>query len=85
VRLSTMVEHGEAVLTVTDSGEGISPEDLPHVFERFFRADKSRSQPAGRTGLGLAICKAIVDAHRGKLEASSEPGVGSTFTVRLPV
>jgi len=74
-----------AVLVVEDTGQGISPEDLPHVFERFYRADKSRSRAQGRTGLGLAIVKAIVEAHHGTVEASSQPDQGSRFTVRLPL
>jgi heavy metal sensor kinase len=78
-------ENGAAFLIVTDSGEGIATEHLPHLFERFYRADKSRSRAAGQTGLGLAICKAIVDAHSGTIEVSSRPGEGSTFTVRLPL
>jgi heavy metal sensor kinase len=77
-------EADAAVLSVTDTGEGIAPEDLPHVFERFYRADKARSHAAGRTGLGLAIVKAIVEAHGGTVRATSVPGQGSTFTVRLP-
>jgi signal transduction histidine kinase len=84
VLISTASKAGAALLTVTDSGVGISSEDLPHVFERFYRADKSRSQPAGRTGLGLAICQAIVEAHQGNIAVTSEPGKGSTFTVSLP-
>jgi heavy metal sensor kinase len=84
VRVATNTDGTGAVLTVSDAGEGIPPEDLAHIFERFYRADKARSRGEGRNGLGLAICKAIVEAHRGTIEASSERGAGSTFTVRLP-
>jgi len=75
-------QPGSVALTVADTGEGIPPADLPHIFERFYRADKSRS--AGRSGLGLAISKAIVEAHGGTLAVSSQPGAGATFTLRLP-
>jgi signal transduction histidine kinase len=85
VSVSARKENGAAFLIVTDNGEGIAAEHLPHLFERFYRADKSRSRIAGQTGLGLAICKAIVDAHSGTIEVSSRPGEGSTFTVRLPL
>jgi two-component system, OmpR family, sensor kinase len=84
IRIGTRRENGSAVLTVTDSGQGIAAEDIPHLFERFYRADKSRSRAEGRSGLGLAICKAIVDSHGGSIDVSSEPGAGTTFTVRLP-
>lgn len=82
VRIATRSEKGFAVLTVIDNGMGISAEDLPRVFERFYRADKSRTD--GSTGLGLAICKAIVQAHTGTIEVSSQPNAGTAFTVRLP-
>ena len=84
VRVNLAREGGLAVLTVADTGKGIAPEDLPRVFERFYRADQSRTG-SGNSGLGLSICKAIVGAHGGTLEAASEPGTGSTFTLRLPV
>jgi signal transduction histidine kinase len=84
VRVTAGSENGTAVLTITDTGAGIPPEDLPHIFERFYRVDKSRSRIQGKTGLGLAICKAIVEAHSGAIEVTSQPGVGSTFEVRLP-
>jgi heavy metal sensor kinase len=83
VRIAAQSQNGMAVLTVSDTGAGISAEDLPHVFERFYRADKSRS--TGGNGLGLAISKAVVEAHGGTIEVSSTENVGTTFTVRLPM
>jgi heavy metal sensor kinase len=83
VRVRTHGENGNAFLTVEDTGVGIPAEDLPHIFERFYRVDKSRSRIQGKTGLGLAICKAIVEAHGGTLEVKSQPGAGSAFVVRL--
>jgi two-component system, OmpR family, sensor kinase len=75
-----------AQLTVTDSGIGISPTDLPHVFERFYRAEKARSRAHGGSGLGLSIAQYIAQAHGGSVEASSQgTNRGSTFTVRLPL
>jgi signal transduction histidine kinase len=75
-----------ALLTVSDSGIGISPTDLPHVFERFYRADKARSRAQGGSGLGLSIAQYIALAHGGSVEASSDgPNRGSTFSVRLPL
>ena len=85
VRLSARVESDAVFLTVADTGQGIPAEDIPHLFERFYRVDKSRSRIHGRNGLGLAICKAIIDAHGGSIEVSSQPGAGSTFIVRLPL
>jgi signal transduction histidine kinase len=84
VHVTTRAENGTAFLTVRDTGVGIPPEDVPHIFERFYRVDKSRSRIQGKTGLGLAICKAIVEAHSGSIEVTSQPGAGSTFEVRLP-
>ena len=74
-----------AVLTVTDRGEGIASEHLPHLTRRFYRTDPGRSRAAGGTGLGLAIVKHIVERHRGRLDIASEQGVGTTVTVRLPM
>jgi signal transduction histidine kinase len=85
VRISTAAQNGSALLTVTDTGQGIPTEDLPHIFERFYRVDKARSNIQGRTGLGLAICKAIVDAHSGTMEVSTQLGAGSVFNVKLPI
>jgi two-component system phosphate regulon sensor histidine kinase PhoR len=76
---------GMAVIRVNDTGQGIPGEHLPRIFERFYRVDKSRSREQGGTGLGLAIVKHIVRTHRGRLEVTSEPGMGTTFEVRLPL
>jgi signal transduction histidine kinase len=84
VRVATTVSNGLATLSVTDTGPGIPAEDQPHIFERFYRVDKARTGIQGHTGLGLAICKAIVDAHNGSIEVRSLPGHGSTFMVKLP-
>src|SRR5581483_11948466 len=84
VTVTAKVENGNLVLRVSDTGEGISPEDQPHIFERFFRGEPSRSRSRGSNGLGLAICKAIVEAHGGTIEMQTELGKGSAFTVILP-
>ncbi|HWQ13303.1 MAG TPA: ATP-binding protein, partial [Roseiflexaceae bacterium] len=69
---------------VSDTGEGIAPEDLPHVFERFYRGEKSRSRATGGAGLGLAIARGIVEAHGGRIWIESAPGAGSTVRFTLP-
>ncbi len=75
----------EAVLEVEDDGPGIPPDALPHVFERFFRTDPSRTKSSGGAGLGLAICRSAAAAEGGAVEVRSEPGKGSVFTARLPL
>ena len=76
---------GEALLSVSDTGVGIPEDDLPYVFERFFRSKRSRRVNPGGSGLGLSIVRWIVEAHKGKITVESTVGKGSTFTVRLPV
>jgi heavy metal sensor kinase len=72
-------------LSVRDTGEGIAPEHLPHVFERFYRAGTARDRASGGTGLGLAIAQSIARRHGGGISVASEPGVGTAFTVSLPI
>ncbi|HEX4086120.1 MAG TPA: ATP-binding protein [Chthoniobacteraceae bacterium] len=84
VRLSTLRENGSAIIRVSDTGAGIAAEHLPHLFERFYRAEESRSRTTGGAGLGLAICKSIAEAHGGAITVESELGRGSTFTLRIP-
>jgi signal transduction histidine kinase len=71
--------------SVTDTGEGIPPTDLPYVFERFYRTDKSRTRATGGHGLGLTISRGIVEAHGGRIWVQSEEGMGSRFTFSIPV
>lgn len=74
-----------AVLTVSDTGEGITAADQEKIFQRFFRSAQARSEKEGGAGLGLSIVKSVVDVHRGEIEVNSKPGLGSTFRVRLPL
>jgi two-component system sensor histidine kinase BaeS len=85
VTVSAAASDAAAILTVRDTGIGIPAGHLPHVFDRFYRADPSRSRNTGGSGLGLAITKQLVDAHGGVIQVLSEPGQGSIFTVRLPL
>jgi two-component system, OmpR family, phosphate regulon sensor histidine kinase PhoR len=83
ITLSTRLENGKVTTEITDTGIGISKEDLPHIFERFFKADRSRS--GGGSGLGLAIAKHIVQSHGGEIRVQSREGQGSTFSFSLPL
>ena len=85
VRVSLRRQSAEAVVEVVDSGIGIAPEDLPRVFDRFYRGDEARSRDAGGSGLGLAIAKWIAEAHGGAIAVASRPGQGAAFTVALPL
>jgi len=84
VTLSARPDGDDVVLEVADTGTGIAPGDLPHVFERFWRAEKSRSRRTGGSGLGLPIVRQLTAAHGGTAEASGAPGTGAVFTLRLP-
>ena len=85
VALAVGPADGRAVLEVRDTGIGIAPEDVPRVFTRFWRGEKSRSRATGGAGIGLSIVKELVQAHGGDVTVESTPGEGSTFTVSLPL
>jgi heavy metal sensor kinase len=85
VKLSLSSHRKNALVVVSDTGIGIPAEHLPHIFQRFYRADKSRSRAEGGTGLGLAIARHIAEAHGGSIEVESHPGQGSRFKVTLPL
>lgn len=83
--LSSLVRSGELRITVRDQGPGIPETELPHVFERFYRLDKARSRQMGGAGLGLPIARTIIEAHKGRLEAVSRPGEGTTMSLYVPL
>jgi signal transduction histidine kinase len=81
-----LVRHDSSALAeFRDTGIGISADDLPNIFERFYRADKARSREFGGVGLGLSIARWVAEAHRGSIEVQSTPGTGSVFRIRLPL
>jgi signal transduction histidine kinase len=85
ITLGARAEGGWLIAWVSDTGTGISPQDLPYIFERFYRVDRSRSAASGGSGLGLAIIKAIITAHGGTVWAQSTPGQGTTIFFTLPL
>ena len=87
ITLSLAQVDDQAQIVIQDTGNGIPAEHLPHIFDRFYRIDRSRSRATGGAGLGLAIVKAIVEAHDGKIKVTSEgtAGLGAAFTVTLPL
>ena len=85
VTLGLAQQDEYATFTVTDTGNGISASDLPYIFDRFYRADRSRSRHQGGAGLGLAIVKWVAEAHNGRVEVASTPGAGSQFSLLLPL
>jgi signal transduction histidine kinase len=84
IELSAETGEAAVVLSVQDSGPGIDPTDLPHLFDRFYRADKSRQRETGGSGLGLAIAKAIVELHGGRIWAEAAAGQGTVMSIWLP-
>ncbi|MHB1417518.1 MAG: sensor histidine kinase, partial [Chloroflexota bacterium] len=85
VTVSAHEGEGAVLVGVADTGAGIAAEDLPYVFERFYRADRSRARATGGAGLGLTIAKKMVEAHGGRIRAESRIDQGATFTFSLPV
>jgi signal transduction histidine kinase len=85
VSVSLVKKDENALATISDTGIGIPPEHLPHIFERFYRVDKARSRADGGVGLGLAIAKYIAKSHKGNIGVESEVGKGTTFTVSIPL
>ena len=85
VKVELNADHQYFTFTVSDSGLGIPEDSLPHIFERFYRVDKSHSRDIGGTGLGLAIARSAVLLHRGSVAVSSVEGEGSSFTVKIPL
>ncbi|GCE19180.1 sensor histidine kinase [Dictyobacter kobayashii] len=85
IKVGAVEQNGQLRISISDTGVGINKEDLPHIFDRFYRADRSRAAKTGGSGLGLAIVKAIISAHNGQVWAESTPGKGTTVFFTLPV
>jgi signal transduction histidine kinase len=85
VTLVLSLEDSQAIIEVRDTGIGIAQQDLPHVFERFYRADQARSRETRGSGLGLSIAKWITETHNGSIDLRSQPGQGTTVSIRLPL
>ena len=85
IRISAETQNGTLNVAIEDTGNGIPSEELPRIFERFYRVDKSRTRESGGTGLGLAIAKHAIESQGGTITVTSRLGVGSTFTIHLPV
>jgi two-component system sensor histidine kinase BaeS len=85
VTVATGAAQGYAQISICDTGPGIFPADLPHIFDQFYRADKSRTRRSGGSGIGLSIVKRLAEIHGGRVEVASKPGEGSCFTVYLPL
>ena len=84
IRTTAVIRPTELEISISDTGQGIDPEHLPHLFDRFYRADKSRNRATGGTGLGLAITKALLELQNGRIWVNSTLGQGTTFTFTLP-
>jgi two-component system sensor histidine kinase BaeS len=85
ITLTASMKDEALHIAISDTGSGIAPEDLPHIFNRFYRGDRSRQGGYGESGLGLAIAKSLVVAHNGDIMVTSTQGMGTTFTILLPV
>ncbi|WP_144492516.1 MULTISPECIES: HAMP domain-containing sensor histidine kinase [Bacillus cereus group] len=84
ITIRVLTESDHFTISVQDEGEGIPEEDIPHIFDRFYRVDKSRTRATGGKGIGLAVAKEIVELHNGSIQATSELGAGTTFIIKLP-
>jgi two-component system phosphate regulon sensor histidine kinase PhoR len=85
ISVGARIEKAKTVIEVSDDGIGIPPDDLPRIFERFYRVDRSRSRAMGGTGLGLSIVKHVAQAHTGRVIVTSTVGKGSTFVLEIPL